>query len=197
MTRHLILLTACLLSPGLQAAQSGKIPVVPKWMRFERAFKSSVEYSNALQDVSLTVTFKSPLGETTQVEGFWDGGKTWRVRFVPGQPGPWGFRTSCSDLKNIGLNDQTGVFVCSAELGTNRFHKHGPVRVAADHRHFEHADGTPFFWLADTVWNGARASNAKDWDLYARVRASQGYTVAQWSVLPGADDQNESAHPTA
>jgi hypothetical protein len=193
MTRHLILFIGCLQLPSFHAAASAKIPIVPRWMRFEHAFKSTIEYSNALQDVTLTVLFKSPLGEITQVEGFWDGGKTWRVRFVAGQPGHWVFRATCSDPNNAGLNNQKGVFLCSADLGTNRFHDHGPVRVAADHRHFEHADHTPFFWLADTVWNGARESSTKDWDLYARVRASQGYTVAQWSVLPGSDSSNESA----
>jgi hypothetical protein len=36
----------------------------------------------------------------------------------------------------------------------NPFYTHGPIRVAASHRHFEHADGTPFFWLGDTWWMG-------------------------------------------
>ena len=59
-----------------RAAASGKMEVIAKWGRFEQSFKSSVLYPNALQDVSLRVVFKSPLGETNEVDGFWDGGRT-------------------------------------------------------------------------------------------------------------------------
>src|SRR5205823_1709658 len=116
------------------------------------------------------VVFTSPLGETNQVYGFWDSGKTWRVRFSPNLPGRWSYKTTCSDPDNKGLHHQTGNFLCTSATGTNRFDQHGPVRVAQDRRHFEHADGTAFFWLADTVWNGVRLSQNADWELYARIR---------------------------
>ena len=176
------------------AAASPKVPVIAKWGRFEQSFKSSVAYSNAVQDASLAVLFTSPLGDTSRVDGFWDGGKTWRVRFAPDQPGRWKFKTTCSDTANFGLHNQTGEFLCTAATGPTRFHKHGPVRVARDHRHLEHADGTPFFWLADTVWSGARAAEPKDWDFYAQTRAYQRFTVAQWAVAPGDDAKKQSAY---
>jgi hypothetical protein len=109
------------------------------------------------------------------------------VRFSPNLPGRWTFKSACSDKANKGLNDQTGEFVCTAAIATTRFARHGQIHVAGDRRHFEHADGTPFFWLADSVWNGARISAIKDWKLYASVRSSQGFTVAQWTATPGAD----------
>ena len=166
---RLAVLGLLLLPAGVPtAAASAKMPVIAKWGRFEQAFKSSVIYSNAVQDASLKVLFTSPLGETNEVDGFWDGGRTWRVRFAPDQPGRWTFKTTCSDAANDGLHNQTGEFLCTAATGPTRFHKHGPVRVARDHRHLEHADGTPFFWLADTVWDGARAAEPKDWEFYAR-----------------------------
>ena len=176
------------------AVASGKPPVIPKYSRFEQAFKSSVEYSNALQDASLTVRFTSPLGEISEVDAFWDGGGTWRVRFSPDQPGHWKFRTTCSDKANLGLHNETGEFICGAAIGPNRFHRHGQVRVALDGRHLEHADGTPFFWLADTVWNGARAAEPKDWDFYAETRAYQRFTVAQWAAAPGDDAKKQAAY---
>ena len=175
------------------AGAAPKVQVVPKWSRFEQSFKSSVAYSNALQDASLTVLFTSPLGDTFKADGFWDGGRTWRVRFSPDQPGRWKFKTTCSDTANSGLHDQDGEFICSAALGQNVFHKHGPVRVARDHRHFEYADGTPFFWLADTVWSGARVAPPKDWEFYAITRTHQHFTVAQWAVAPGQDTEHQSA----
>jgi hypothetical protein len=168
--------------------------VVSKWGRFEYAFRSSVVYSNALQDVSLRVMFKSPLGETNEVDAFWDGGRTWRVRFSPDLPGRWRFRTVCSDKSNTGLHDYFDSFICSAAIGVTRFDRHGLVRVARDGRHLEHEDGTPFFWLADTVWNGARVSAQKDWEVYAGVRASQRFSVAQWAAAPGDDSKGQGAY---
>src|SRR5580765_2820228 len=170
-----------------RAFGSPKLPVVSKWGRFEHSFQSALTYSNALQDVTLTVVFTSPLGETNQVFGFWDGGKTWLVRFSPNLPGRWTFKSACSDQANKGLNNQTGEFVCTAAIATTRFARHGQIHVAKDRRHFEHADGTPFFWLADSVWNSTRISAIKDCKIYAGVRASQGFTVAQWTATPGAD----------
>lgn len=171
-----------------------KIPIVPKWGRFEQAFTSSAHYNNPLQDATLTVVFISPLGETIQVYGFWDGGDTWRVRFSPNQPGRWTYRTICSDTGDAGLHQQNGQFLCTAATGITRFERHGPLQVSRDRRHFVHADGVPFFWLADTVWNGARVSVLKDWQHYAGIRGSQGFSAAQWSVAPGRDEQQDAAY---
>lgn len=185
---------AWMLAAALPAAPAAdRMELVPKWNRCERAFKSSVAYAHPVQDVSLKVTFTSPLGETAEVDAFWDGGKTWRVRFAPDQPGPWRFRTACSDPTNPGLHDQAGEFLCTAATGATPWHRHGPVRVARDRRHFEHTDGTPFFWLADTVWDGARLAESRDWDYYASTRARQSFTVVQWAAAPGEDARAQSA----
>ena len=187
----------CLLlfSSGLPiTVASAKVPVIDKWTRFEHVFKSRVVYSNALQEATLKAVFTSPLGDTYEVDGFWDGGRTWRVRFAPDQPGRWKFKTTCSDTSNSALNNQSGEFICTAATGQNPLYRHGPVRVARDHRHFEYADGTPFFWLADTVWRGARAAEPKDWEFYSLTRAYQRFTVAQWAVAPGDDVRKQPAY---
>jgi len=178
---------------GSSAALAARMPVVAKWGRFEKPFKSSVIYTNAVQQASLSVLFTSPLGNSFPVDGFWDGGKTWRIRFSPDQPGRWTFATTCSDAANRGLHQQTGDFLCTAATGPSRFRQHGPVRVARDHRHLEHSDATPFFWLADTVWSGPRMAQPKDWQFYALTRAYQGFSVAQWAVAPGEDAKRQSA----
>ncbi len=186
--RLLALLCACAVAAAPEApaaTKSAKMAVIPKWARFEQAFHSSGSYTNPLQQATLSVLFTSPLGETNWVFGFWDGGDIWRVRFSPDQPGRWTYTTLCSNPADRGLNAKTGQFLCTAELGTNRFHQHGPVRLASDRRHFEHADGTPFFWLADNARDGATQSELKDWRLYAAVRASQNFTVVQWTPAGG------------
>ena len=45
--------------------------------------------------------------------------------------------------------------------GDNPLLKHGFLHVAGDKRHFEHADGTPSFWLGDTWWRCARAEQSR------------------------------------
>ncbi len=182
---------AILLLP-LMGFAAAKMTVVPKWHRFDYALKSSIVYTNPLQSATLTARFVGPLGDVHTVLGFWDGDRTWRVRFAPDQPGEWHFETTCSDAANSGLNGQRGSLLCSAAIGGSRFEEHGPVRVARDHEHLEHADGTPFFWLADTVWNGALLSEPKEWDAYTQIRASQRFTAAQWAVTPGEDYKGES-----
>lgn len=191
--RHRWLFLILFAELAISAVGSQDLPVVSKWGRFEHSFQSGLTYSNALQDVTLSVVFTSPLGETNQVYGFWDGGKTWLVRFSPNLPGRWSFKSFCSDKANRGLNNQSGQFVCTAAIATSRFARHGHIHVAGDHRHFEHTDGTPYFWLADSVWNGARVSTPKDWKLYAGVRSSQQFTAAQWAAAPGPDAHGLSA----
>lgn len=179
---------------SLPAATSySRDSIVPKWGRFERSFKSTRPYADPPRDATLVVVFTSPLGETRQAEGFWDGGKTWRVRFSPDQPGRWTYETMCTDWLNRGLDGQSGAFLCTAPIGPTRFQRHGPVQVARDHRHFEHADGTPFLWIADTASKGALASTPKDWAGYAAVREAQRFTAVRWNVFPGPDRENEYA----
>ena len=43
-----------------------------------------------------------------------------------------------------------------------------------------HADGTPFFWLACTAWNGALRLTDTEWDQYLRQRVENNYTAVQF-----------------
>jgi len=158
---------------------------VPKWQRFELTLKSSRNYANPLHDAQMRVLFVSPLGETNRVYGFWDGGKTWRVRYQPAFPGRWTYYTMCSDTSNSGLHERTGEFLCIAAKAENRFAEHGPIQVARDNQHFEHADRTPFLWLGDAAWRAAERSLLRDWNEFVQTRASQKFNTVQWK-LPAA-----------
>lgn len=65
----------------------------------------------------------------------------------------------------------------------NPFVQHGKLRVAKSGTHLEHADGTPFFFLADTTWNGPALSTAEDWQLYLQDRKSKGFTAIQFNAV--------------
>lgn len=166
---------------------------IPKWSRFELSLQSSVNYTNPLTEVGISAAFISPLGETNRVDGFWDGGKTWRIRFAPDLPGQWTYLTSCTDPANTNLDKQSGEFKCVAALNKTALDRHGPIRLTRDRRHLEHSDRAPFLWLGDAVWNGARLAAPEDWQLYCEVRASQKFTVAQWTLAPGKDARGDTA----
>jgi len=153
---------------------------IPLWGRFEARFNSDALYENLVQDARFRVTFVAPSGIETSVDGFWDGADEWAVRFSPSETGEWTYVTECSDTGNKSLNRRTGGFRCVPATGTSRFATHGAVRVSDDHRYLTHADGTPFFWMADTAWNGALLSTPDEWEHYLRERVGQGYSAVQW-----------------
>jgi hypothetical protein len=153
---------------------------IPKWQRFEEAFYSQAAYDNPVQEARLMVRFVSPTGGEYAVSGFWDGGETWRVRFSPGEEGEWRYSTRCDNLNDTGLHEQTGIFTCTPASGTTRFNRHGPVQLSSNRRYLTHADGTPFFWLADTCWNGPLRSTDAEWKHYLAVRTEQKFSAVQW-----------------
>lgn len=158
---------------------------VAKWHRWELELHSSVSYSNPIEQAELQVVLISPLGETNRVEGFWDGGSVWKARFKPSFPGTWQYHTLCSDTTNPGLHGQTGTFLCSAPTDETDFTRHGPIQVARDQQHLEHADHTPFFWLGDAAWSAAGRASLEEWRAYLQTRRQQKFNVTLWR-LPAA-----------
>lgn len=65
----------------------------------------------------------------------------------------------------------------------NRFTQHGRVRIAQGGGHLAHEDGTPFFYLADTAWNGPLLSSETDWAAYLADRAVKGFTAIQFILI--------------
>jgi len=148
-------------------------------MRFEVTLESAKTYKNPLQDVQVTVDVTPPSGRTYSVDAFWDGERSFRARIAPDEPGPWRYRTRASDVTNAGLHEKSGGFTCGPAKGTNPLYTHGHLRVSDDRSHLIHADGTPFFWLADTVWAGPMLSSEKDWQTFLRDRRAKRFNVAQ------------------
>jgi hypothetical protein len=165
-------------------AQNNRVPL---WGRWERTFEADPR-TKPDPGIGLIVRLTSPTGKRHKISAFWDGGKTWRVRFMPNETGKWRFRTIAYP-DYVGLNAQRGSFVCRAAKNGNRFSQHGAVRVSKDGSHLEHADGTPFFWLGDTAWNGPLMSKAEDWDKYLNDRVAKKFTAiqfvtTQWRTAP-------------
>lgn len=169
----LVVLLALLLLPALGAAD------VHVHGRFEATFTASLDYNNPVQQVNLLVEFIGPGGQRVRTLGFWDGGRTWKVRFSPERAGQWTYVTSSSNTADRGLHNRTGYFRAVPYRGPNPLYRRGAPRVSGDRRYFAHADGTPWFWLACTGWNSALLSTDEEWVRYLDDRAAKRYTAIQ------------------
>jgi hypothetical protein len=143
----------------------------------------------------VTATFTHPSGgERLVLEGYWDGGRRWTIRFAPPSPGRWTYRTSSAD---DGLNGKTGEIdvrePSESEIAANA-NRRGLVKIAAAGRHFEYADGTPLFVLADTLWAGNTArcglGDSRDGPLFAYLddRKAKGFNAVLIRYLNGFGD---------
>jgi len=147
----------------------------------EWSFSSGKAYADPFNEIELDVTFKAPGGIEERVPAFWAGDQSWRVRYAPKTTNKYSWRTVCSDTSNADLHGRTGTLDVGPYHGENPLHKHGPVRVSKDKRHFEHADGVPFFWLGDTWWMGLcqRMNWPRDIQTLAADRVRKGFTIVQ------------------
>jgi len=147
--------------------------------RYEIRFEASLHYPNPVQDVEVKVIFESA-GQSRTVQAFWDGGNLWRVRFCPGTSGIWNWHSLSTNSKDSGLHGRSGEFDCTTHTVLRTTLHHGPLRVSSSRSHFIHADGIPFFWMADTAWNGPLLSSESDWAFYLTDRAQKGFSVIQF-----------------
>jgi hypothetical protein len=147
----------------------------------ELTFTARDAYVDPFNQVTLDVLFTDPAGTVRRVPAFWAGGKTWKVRYASPLAGGHAFRTECSATADAGLHGATGSVTIAPYRGKNSLYAHGPVQVAANKRHFEHADGTPFFWLGDTWWMGLchRLKWPQGFKQLTADRVAKGYNVVQ------------------
>jgi hypothetical protein len=188
--RHVMIAT--LLGCVVSRAAAVDLPMSPRWQLFEQQWRSDVAYTNP-HAVLLRVELRSPQGDVQSAPGFWDGGKIWRARWLPGVAGRWRYRTICSDTNNAGLNDRTGEFLCTVGERGNPFAEHGPLRVSRDGTSLEHADRTPFFPTIELGWNAIRRTSAGTVEKRAREISRQRANAWAWTVWPGKDESGATA----
>lgn len=164
---------------------------IETWRVHELAFEAGKDYAAGGGDaVRLDVAFSNrTTGAVLTRPAFWDGGKTFRVRFAPTAAGVWDWRTTCPD--DAALAGKSGSFDCVPYAGPLAIYRHGFVKTVPGKKHFVHADGTPFLYLGDTHWGmyreeidvpgpNAGQTGAKSHFAYVvKRRAEQGFTVYQ------------------
>ena len=179
-------------------------PEVPANVVAEWAVKSHRQYGDPFNETDVDAVFTGPGGRELRVPAFWAGGQTWRFRFAHHETGEWTWRTVCSDPSNAELHGKTGTLRITPYQGSNPLLLHGPVRVAASRRHFEHADGTPFFFLGDDWWLGMtrRLRWPHEFRTLALDRKEKGFTVIKLTAGLNTDthefdprSENEGGQP--
>lgn len=147
----------------------------------EIIFTAQRSHADPFNDVTLDVIFSNAAGVERKVPAFWAGGDKWKVRFAATSSTAHPWQSQCNDTADAGLHGVTGTVEILAYAGDNPLFKHGPVRVAPNHRSFEHADGTPFFWLGDTWWMGLchRLHWPDEFQRLTADRKAKGFTVVQ------------------
>ncbi len=170
-----ILAVALLVSQRAMLAQT-----VHPWEVFEVTLEASAEYANPyveglpdggapLVQAVFTGASGASRGMRYSVAGFWDGGKTWKVRFAPPAAGEWTWSTTSKDL---GLNSAKGKLQAAewseADKQANPARR-GFVRVAKTGE-----------WVGDTWWNWSKRGIKLDsFQRLADDRAEKGFTVGQ------------------
>jgi hypothetical protein len=135
--------------------QSGEVHV---WEMQEITLAAARDYPNPYTDVDCGVELTGP-DFSARVYGFWDGGRTFRVRVVATRPGEWNWRVFSNqpgDAGLQGLGKFRAVAWQPAEVEANP-NRRGFVRASANGHALNYADGKPFFllgdtWLAASTW---------------------------------------------
>ncbi|KPK65553.1 MAG: hypothetical protein AMK73_02695 [Planctomycetes bacterium SM23_32] len=107
---------------------------------------ASRDYGLPFVDVDVEGTFAGPSGREFIVPGFYDGDRTWRVRFSPGEAGRWSYRIA-SRPDDAGLTAE-GAFQVTPSQGRG-FLRPTPGRAWGFH--FE--SGEPVLVFGDTTYN--------------------------------------------
>ena len=191
----LSIFTALLLAPLATLPASEPSPAEPvllpamvdglteTWRATEITFESAKTYLHPLNGPELNVVFTSPSGKQYPVPGFWDGGKTWRVRFAPTEYGVWKYVSTCTNSFDAGLHGKRGTLGANRYRGPLEIYRHGFIKTAPGVRYFRYADGTPFFYLGDTHWSMPQEPFDEMFKVIVNKRVAQGFTVYQSEPL--------------
>jgi hypothetical protein len=171
--------TAVLTSRGKSALAADRAAIAG--MPTEWSYTSGKPYADPFNQVDVDAVVTTPSGREERLPAFWAGDNSWRVRYAPQVPGLYKIRSVCTDAKNADLHGQASMLHVEPYHGGNPHFSHGSLQISPDGRHFQHSDGTPFFWLGDTWWMGLckRLSWPDGFETLAADRIHKGFTIVQ------------------
>lgn len=152
---------------------------VQQWATYEISLTSDVVYDNPYVDVEVWGQFVNDTRRTLNRPAFWDGDKSWKIRFTPPDTNKkWIWTTFSSNPKDSGLNDQTGVLKSVINTGNNSLLKNGLLSMSTGHRNVVHRSGKSFLVVADTPWAIPFRATTEQIEIYAKDRQKKGFNSA-------------------
>jgi hypothetical protein len=109
---------------GMLAPRAAVTKRVTLGQPYDVVLSASDNFPNPVQDVDLTAVLEGPNGQELILPGFWDGGRTFRIRFTPTAPGEWSYMTVSSDPS---LDAKSGVVEAGPAAATRGFTKAAPA----------------------------------------------------------------------
>ncbi len=109
----------------------------------------------------------------------------WRhLQTTPGFPGARHLALQNDGDRPVqcGLHNREGDVQVLPYTGTNPLYRHGFLQVSADHRFLVHADGTPFLWLGDTLWDATVGLTEAGFHEAVADRRAKHFTVLQTNL---------------
>jgi len=164
-----------------------------QWRPQETRLTAAAEHPWWTFPVTVRFTHRQT-GQQLVVEGYWDGGGSWAVRFAAPRPGMWIWRSASEDPALNGQAGRLAVRPPTPRETERNPNCRGLLKISANGRHFEYADGRPMLLLADTLWSGntARCGLGKNNDgpffQYLADRKTKGFTAILMKYLNGFGD---------
>ncbi len=84
------------------------------------------------------------------------------------------------------MKQMSGLFVCLLFFQIT----YAQLAISSDKRHLVTNNGTPFFWLGDTVWELFHRTTREEATAYLDNRSAKGFTIIQAVVLAELDGLN-------
>jgi len=158
----------------------------------EIALEAERASANPYIDVEVIAQFAGPGGIVKDVRGFWDGGRTFKVRFTPTAQGEWTY-TITSKPADAGLTAEGAFTVTAPAAGSHGFLRRDTEFPTG----FVFDDGTRFFMVGTTYYDillNARAGNA--WKESVANITRYGVNKVRMNLHPG-DGGGKSHYPAS
>ena len=153
---------------------------LPCEIEYELTEQEAAQHPNPYLSVELRAEFRAPKGNTYRMQGFWDGGRKFKIRFSPLVEGTWDFRVSSNIERFAGKTDS---FVATAPTTP------GYV-IPFNMHHFRYSKPeTPHLWMGDTCYRFATIP-METFRLLIDLRATQKFNHLRGLVL--GDEANAS-----
>ena len=148
---------------GFEHIVVGELPAGSTWKMWEITLLANTDYNNPFKDVTISATFSNPAGDVMNVKGFWDGERTYRVRFTPPDASAWSYQISSNhadlalELSTVEMkfSSATGFLRRDAEL------EYAYGFVYDNGQHF-FMFGQTFYEIVSTAVSGEKMDNGQE-----------------------------------